>query len=61
MKTFYLISYASRNGNIKKTIVAKDENEAHFLLQNKGFDTRNDNYIIESKEYETLRSQFIRL
>ena len=45
MKTFYLISYASRNGNIKKSIVAKDENEAHFLLQSKGFDTRNDNYI----------------
>jgi hypothetical protein len=61
MKTFYLISYASKSGAIKKSIEAKDENEAHFLLQSKGFDTRDDNYIIESKEYETLRGQFIRL
>jgi hypothetical protein len=61
MRTFYLISYQSRSGNIVKSITAKDENEAHFLLQSKGYNTLDDYYIIESKDYETLRSQFIRL
>lgn len=61
MKTFYLISYQSRSGNIKTSVVAKDEQQAHIALQRKGLDTTDDNYIVEAQEYHTLRNQFTRL
>ena len=43
MKTFFLIRYC--NGAVVRSIQAENEKKAHEILQDKGFDTQNDNYI----------------